>query len=535
MLTQAIRRNAFHTLKQESKWRNMFWMYLSRELGKRRKQTSLISIGLGVAIALVMVVAGMASGIQTAQSQALSGLYGIGTDITVTKVDVPTPGQFGQRFAFGGGSGNSTGTTQTLSRTRLNVQRGSGTLTSAEVAKVGATSGVADSTATLKLNSVTFSGTLPTFGQGGGSFTRPGAGSSGSASTPSATGQASSNSGRSSFNIDSFSVEGISTQSSKVGPLAGTKVTSGRNLNAMDAGKPVVVLDASYAKTASLSVAKTLSINGTNFDIIGIVKSTGVSATTPSNSYIPIDEAQKLSTETGMFTTVYVKATNATAISSVKADLQKALPKATVSTQSDLASNVSGSLATAANLVDEMGLWLAIIVLLAAFAMSILFTTSGVNRRTRELGTLKAIGWSSRRIVGQVMGESVITGLIGGLFGMVLGLAALVAINAAGPSVSATVSRGGIFGGFGGNGGGGGGFGQRSGGFGSMMSGQGSPFGGRLGGSQNAMNLVLHANIEPWMLVAAIGFALLGGLLAGAIGGLRAAKLSPAQALRSLA
>ena len=48
-----------------------------------------------------------------------------------------------------------------------------------------------------------------------------------------------------------------------------------------------------------------------------------------------------------------------------------------------------------------------------------LFTISGISRRTRELGTLKAIGWSNSRVVGQVAGESVVQALIGGAAGAV--------------------------------------------------------------------------------------------------------------------
>ena len=38
-----------------------------------------------------------------------------------------------------------------------------------------------------------------------------------------------------------------------------------------------------------------------------------------------------------------------------------------------------------------------------------------------------------------------------------------------------------------------------------------------------------------WIVLAAVGLAVLGGLLAGVVGGQRAAKLRPAEALRSLA
>jgi predicted lysophospholipase L1 biosynthesis ABC-type transport system permease subunit len=50
-----------------------------------------------------------------------------------------------------------------------------------------------------------------------------------------------------------------------------------------------------------------------------------------------------------------------------------------------------------------------------------LLTMAAVSRRVREFGTLKALGWKSRRIVGQVMGEGVVMSIIGGAIGVALG------------------------------------------------------------------------------------------------------------------
>ncbi len=46
---------------------------------------------------------------------------------------------------------------------------------------------------------------------------------------------------------------------------------------------------------------------------------------------------------------------------------------------------------------------------------------------------------------------------------------------------------------------------------------------------------MLHAPLSIEILIAAVGLAILGGLIAGAVGGWRAARLSPAEALRSAA
>ncbi len=86
--------------------------------------------------------------------------------------------------------------------------------------------------------------------------------------------------------------------------------------------------------------------------------------------------------------------------------------------ENSLASEVTGSLSSAASLANSLGKWLAIAVLIAAFLLASLLTMSAVSRRIREFGTLKALGWKSRRIVGQVMGESIAIGIVGGVVGV---------------------------------------------------------------------------------------------------------------------
>jgi len=214
-----------------------------------------------------------------------------------------------------------------------------------------------------------------------------------------------------------------------------------------------------------------------------------------------------------LVSTVYVQATSANQIDAVQAEIEDSVAGATVSSQSDLASTVSSSLASASSLITNLGTWLSILVLAVALALAVLFTISGVTRRTREFGTLKAIGWSNGRVVGQVAGESVIQGLIGGAIGLAVGLAGIWIINLISPTISSTAASTGQAG-----------------------PGQGGgPMGGGFGGmAQQAADIVLHAPITLWVVAAAVGIAIAGGLIAGAFGGWRAARLSPAEALRSV-
>ena len=134
---------------------------------------------------------------------------------------------------------------------------------------------------------------------------------------------------------------------------------------------------------------------------------------------------------------------------------------------------------------------------------------------------MKAIGWSNKRIVGQVAGESVVQGLIGGAFGIILGIVGVVIINVIAPTLSGTASSRGLAAVAGG--------GMRSGGGGAGFGG-----GGGRALSEASSVVTLNAPLTPSIILIAVGLAVVGGLLAGAIGGWRASRLSPAEALRSV-
>jgi len=266
--------------------------------------------------------------------------------------------------------------------------------------------------------------------------------------------------------------------------------------------------------------------------VIGIVKQP--QGGSPANVYIPLGRAQALAGMKNQVNTIYVAASSSTMISTVSKEIAHVTPKATVTTSSDLANEVTGSLASASSLARNLGKWLAIAVLAAAFLLASLLTMSAVSRRVREFGTLKALGWRSRRIVGQVLGESITIGIIGGLGGIVLGFAGAALVSRIAPPLTATtglVTGSATPGGaraFAGGGppGGGGGFGGGGGG--------GGGFGGfrRLAAdATGAVTVHLNAQVTLAAVALAVILAIAGGLIAGGFGGWRAARLRPADAL----
>ncbi|MFF4268419.1 ABC transporter permease [Streptomyces sp. NPDC001536] len=487
----------------------MFGIYLKRELGRRKKAALVIALGLALGIALVITVNSVSAGMTQAQDKVLKSLYGLGTDMTVTKArSAPTDNSSGRpNFEFDAQSNDSD---ETQSSDRVMTQGGQA-LKAALVAEVAKQEGVADAVGAITLNVTKVDGSFTqgkaqsttgdgqSQGQGG-----PGGGTSTAA--PQVQG------GGASFDVNSYSVAGVDVTDQTLGPLAGMEITSGKTFTASQTNAKVVVLSKSYAKENSYKVGKTLKISGTKYTVIGIATASSSESTT--DVYLPLKQAQTLADAKNQVTTIYVKATDSKQIDSVKSTIQKNISGTTVTTSADLAETVSGSLSTASNLATSVGKWLSVAVLAAAFLVAALLTSSAVSRRVREFGTLKALGWPSRRVTRQVVGESMVNGLLGGALGIGLGLAAAYAVTAISPKLTAQLGNSGGGGAMGGGPGGGGGPGRQA--------------------TQNTMEIALSAPVSLTTIALAVGLAVTGGLIAGAMGGWRASRMRPADALRSV-
>ncbi|MFE3739891.1 ABC transporter permease [Streptomyces sp. NPDC059134] len=498
----------------------MFFTYLRRELRRRRKAALVVASGLALGIALVIVVSSVSAGMGQAQDKVLQSLYGLGTDMTVTKAATP-PGEGDtsrRRFEFDASGSDDSDADAEQSSDRVMVQ-GFQTLASSTVTKVGEQSGVAEAVGGLSLNVLKVNGEFrrgeftpqeggSTGGPGGGSGQGGGQGGSGGSGGEVRGGGAA-------FDVDSYSVYGTDVTSPALGPLTSSRITEGRTFKSTETDAAVAVADSAYATEKSLAVGGTVTISGTKFTVVGIA--TADSGDSAANLYIPLKKAQTLADSKDKVTTVYVKAADSQQIDSVKSAVQKNVPGTTVTTSADLADTVSGSLSTASDLATTVGKWLSVAVLIAAFLVAGLLTSSAVSRRVREFGTLKALGWRSGRVTRQVVGEALVNGLLGGVLGIALGLGGAYLVTAISPTLTAQLGS------TGGGGGGGGGFG------GGPMGAGGGP--GRQAASK-ALDIALTAPVSVSTIGLAVALAVAGGLIAGGFGGWRASRLRPADALR---
>jgi ABC-type lipoprotein release transport system permease subunit len=300
-------------------------------------------------------------------------------------------------------------------------------------------------------------------------------------------------------------VSGVDVRQPDLAVVTPEQISDGRYLSeGPKQARGEAVVDLAYARQNDIEVGDDVDVAGEKFEVVGL-------ASAPlggdvSDVYVELRQLQELWGQEGRVNVVRVRADTADAVSGLETEVAEQLPGADVITAADLADRVGGSLADAESLSSKLGTALAVVALLAAFLIATLLTLSSVQKRIRELGTLKALGWRQRLVVRQVTGEALVQGALGGLVGAGIGIAGAAIVDAIGPTLEASVE------------------GQPGAGAGPF--GQGDVTAG-------STDVVLGAPVDPGLMMLAIGLAVVGGLLAGAAGGLRAARLRPAEALRS--
>jgi putative ABC transport system permease protein len=306
----------------------------------------------------------------------------------------------------------------------------------------------------------------------------------------------------------SYTAAGVDPTQPDQGPVTRTQLVSGAFLSPTATDQ--VLVNVAYANQNQLKVGSTIPVNGTTYKVVGLVNPTLTGNT--ADLYFPLATMQQLATQADRVNMVLVRADSASDVDAVAKEVQKALPGAQVVTTKALADQVSGSLSDAKRLTDRFGGALAALVLLAAFAIAALLTLSAVAKRVREIGTLRAIGWSRGRVVRQLLSETFGIGVLGAAIGVGLGALAAVLIGHFSPSLTATQPT---------------------------VPGQASSTLSRFlnlpgGGLGSTEHVALSVPLHPSTLLLGAGLAIVGGLLAGAVGAMRAARLAPAVALRDL-
>jgi putative ABC transport system permease protein len=293
-----------------------------------------------------------------------------------------------------------------------------------------------------------------------------------------------------------YTIEGIPLSSDLVNnyPVLPINITAGRNLQAGDSG--VVLLSENNSAYFDKGVGDSVTILGQSFTVVGVYSPSSLSTT--QTLYMNLSDAQTITNNTGYITSIVVFAQNTDVVSQVQTAISSLHPELTVTTGQDRESQLSteeSSYTTAlanaqasdsktnATALEEI-----VVVVLASSLIVLFVMLYTVKERTKEIGTLKAIGFSNSTVMGQFMLEGILLSVIAGVVGIAIG-------SIAAPTLASVLLPSGVSG--------------------------TTRFGG-----------LAVASLTPELVLLGFGVAILLGTLGSLYPAWRAAKIRPAEAMK---
>jgi putative ABC transport system permease protein len=216
-------------------------------------------------------------------------------------------------------------------------------------------------------------------------------------------------------------------QNNTIGPaVLRSAVTEGRFL---DDGKSEALVEAAYARQFGIRVGDMVSVNGSKFSVVGLMDASRAAKIAVANLYMSLADAEGLAASSKNLQTVSPFAPGDVNLLFIKADQEKIAPlaaslkeilgkKATVATPESFL-KLLGSLFA---LSDKFTLAASLIAIIVAVLIAFKTMAGNIAERAREIGVLKAVGWTNRNVVTQLLMESIVQCFLAGILGLLIAL-----------------------------------------------------------------------------------------------------------------
>ena len=240
----------------------------------------------------------------------------------------------------------------------------------------------------------------------------------------------------------------------------------------------------------NIGINQIINIGGKSVRVVGILTSQGGGE--DNQIYMPINAAVNVITDAkkNVYDSIQVEAQSSDVVDTADAAIVNKLLISrhdnTANGQDFTVSTTASMASTVTTMIDSMTLFLgaiaAVSLIVGAVGIANTMFTS-VLEKTKEIGTMKAIGAKNRDILMIFLFNSAMVGFVGGVFGVILG----TLLSAVFPMIGVTMMRGG-------------------------------------GGTS--------ISLSPGLMVSGLTIAVVIGVISGVVPAYRASKLKPVDALR---
>jgi putative ABC transport system permease protein len=233
---------------------------------------------------------------------------------------------------------------------------------------------------------------------------------------------------RGSFNINRplYTIEGVCLNSTVIDEysILPTNITAGQNLQEGDSGR--VLLSLNLSDYYDLGVGGNISIYGKPFTVVGIYKPALSQGFMQTNVvYMNISDAQRITGNTGNVSSLDVYADNASDVDTIAEVIQAAYSGLSATTSADRMQMYQTALNNAESTVSQtqtVAFEEIVIAIVATSLIVLVMMLYSVRERTKEIGILKAIGFSNWSVMSQFMLEGILISLMAGVVGIVIGI-----------------------------------------------------------------------------------------------------------------
>jgi putative ABC transport system permease protein len=223
-------------------------------------------------------------------------------------------------------------------------------------------------------------------------------------------------------------------QKNPVGPaVLRSAVVDGRFL---EEGRPEALIEASYARQFNIKVGEMVSIAKRSYPVVGMVDASRAAKIAVANVYLPLSEAQSLAASSSLVQSVSPFGKADVNLLFIKADQERITSlasalrgifgrEATIGTPESFLKLLGNLFA----LSDKLTLAASLIAIIVAVLIAFKTMAGNITERAREIGVLKAVGWTNRNVVTQLLSESVIQCFLAGIVGLAIALVAAFGLS----------------------------------------------------------------------------------------------------------
>jgi putative ABC transport system permease protein len=182
-------------------------------------------------------------------------------------------------------------------------------------------------------------------------------------------------------------------------------------------GANEIIIGKSAAERSNKTIGDTISISNQTFKVLGIYETGNFQD--DGGIVMSLDKLQNLTNNTGEVSLILVKASNGADSDELATAIQEQYPD-----ELTTSSSLSGMDRMNQGLdVINTAVWaISLVAILVGGIIVVITMLKAVSERTREIGVLRAIGWTRQRIIKMIIGESILLSLIAIVVGLIVGI-----------------------------------------------------------------------------------------------------------------